>query len=649
MFQAFSRAVSNQFTEMSKSELFVVRVDNLAEKYLASFPEGTNPMYRKRTVHDCSCCRNFIKHLGKVVSIVNGELVTVWDDLNIPEPFKCVSKAMGDIVRDSRVEGIFRTKEKRYSVDHNYDDATNERHDHFYGVIATRHFSAKPQELIGHAHTTYQVLQRGLEEFKDADFVEVLELIEQNQLYKGQDFKTSIEQFRLLMKGYKESVNKKLFTWTNLNNAYARFKNTAIGSLFEDLAAGKTVEQAVKSYETKVAPMNYKRPTATITQGMVEKAVQTLTDLGLAGSIQRRFAKLSDVSVNEVLFVDNESKSKMKDGISLLLEGSVKKGTIDTKKAIPLTQEQFVKDILPKATSIDVFVENRHQCNFLSLTTAQNPSDVNLFKWDNPFAWSYDGDVTDSVKQRVKAAGGNINCKLRVSLSWFNGDDLDLHCIAPGKIDIGFQNKMGILDVDMNAGYAHTRTPVENLAFNSLIDGPYNVYVHQYRQRETSDIGFAIELEYGGVVHQFSYPKAAKGQIPCFNFTIRKGELVSFEATDALIGGNASKDKWGVKTETLVPVVAVMNSPNHWDAKQVGAKHLIFALKNCLNPNPTRGIYNEYLRGDLEQHRKVFEVLGNKTKCAVTDDQVSGIGFTAGRNDSLTVVVDNKRSYTISF
>lgn len=649
MFQVFSRAVHNQFVEMSKSELYLVRADNLFEKYLAAYPADANPIFRKRTVYDCQCCKRFVKKLGKVVTIVDGKLVTVWDNLNLPEPFKCVSKAMGDIVRDSQIESLFRSKERKYSVEFNFDTLTNERHDHFYGEIAKRHFSAAPETLIGDAHTTYQVLQRGLDEFKDADVKEVLELIEQNQLYKGQDFKTSIEQFRLLMKGYKEAGKSKLYVWSNLNSPHARFRNTAIGSLFIDLAEGKTVEQAVKSYETKVAPMNYKRPTATITQSMVEKAVETLNSLGLSGAIQRRFAKLSDVSVNEVIFVDNESKSKMKDGITLLLMPNVKATTIDPKKAIPITADKFVKEVLPQTAELQVFLENRHQGNFLSLTTAVNPNEVNLFKWDNPFAWSYDGDVTDSVKQRVKSAGGNINCKLRVSLSWFNGDDLDLHCAAPGGIDVGFQNKMGILDVDMNAGYATTRTPVENLAFNSLRDGLYQVYVQQYRQRETVDVGFAIELEYAGVVHQFSHPKAAKDRIDCFRFTIQKGELLNFEPANCLVGGKSSQEKWGVKTETLVPVVAVMNSPNHWDAKQVGAKHLIFALKNCKNPNPARGIYNEYLRGDLEQHRKVFEVLGNKTKCAVTDEQVSGIGFTAGRNDSLTVVVDNKRLYTINF
>jgi hypothetical protein len=249
----------------------------------------------------------------------------------------------------------------------------------------------------------------------------------------------------------------------------------------------------------------------------------------------------------------------------------------------------------------------------------------------------------------VKAAGGKIDCKMRVSLSWFNFDDLDLHANTPRGVHIGFQNKAGILDVDMNAGGGRSRSAVENLAFNTLEDGTYRVWVNQFARRETVDIGFAIEVEFGGVIHQHSYAKSLKTgeNVECFRLQVQKGELVKVE-TD-LVGGSVSQDKWGVKTETLVPVAAVMYSPNHWGGNAAGAKHLVFALKDCKNPASTRGVFNEFLRSDLDKHRKVFEVLGAKTKCPPSDEQVSGVGFTAARGDSVTVVVDGKRSYLLTF
>jgi hypothetical protein len=201
----------------------------------------------------------------------------------------------------------------------------------------------------------------------------------------------------------------------------------------------------------------------------------------------------------------------------------------------------------------------------------------------------------------------------------------------------------------MNAGGPRSRNAVENLAFNRLEDGIYKIWVYQFNRRETLDVGFAIEVEIGGQLQQFSYGKSVANHeaVQCFQLHIKKGELVQLETN--LTGGSISQEKWGVKTETLVPVTAIMYSPNHWGDNKVGAKHLIFALKDCKNPDKARGVYNEFLRSDLEVHRKVFEVLGAKTKCPPSDEQLSGVGFTAARGDSVTVVVDGKRAYTLTF
>lgn len=649
-FDVFSRAVHARFVEMSKRELFVVRVPDAFDQYLAAFPPGTNPVYRQRTFHDCQCCKQFVRRLGCLVNVVNGEMKTVWEDLDdsisftLPDPYKTVADAMATLVRTHPIETVFRTKERQYGTEYNYDTANNERHDHFWGEVANRHHSTDPETKRGDQEAIFQVMSRGLNEIQPSDLETVLDLIESNGLYRGEEHKAAIIGFRDLQRRMLPS-NKTLFVWENLDDRNARFRNTVIGTLLTDLAEGKELDQAVRSFETKVAPMNYKRPTAVITQRMVEQALETLNALDLGGAVYRRYARLSDVSVNDVLFVDNESRSKMKDGVAKLLESSVKTVAPDVKKATPIAADDFVRDVLPTAKTLEAFVENRHAGNFVSLTGGDGPE--RLFKWNNNFAWSYDGDVTDSVKQRVKAAGGNVNAKLRVSLSWYNFDDLDLHALTPDGCHVYYGMKQGILDVDMNAGSGRTRNAVENLAFNTLRDGVYKIFVHQFCRRETIDVGFAIEVECAGVLNQYSYPKVVKDNVQCFNLYVKSGALTKIETE--LVGGTSSQEKWGVKTETLVPVAAVMSSPNHWGDQRVGARHLIFALKGCVNPEPTRGIYNEFLRSDLDKHRKVLEVLGAKTKCKPSDDQVSGVGFTQARGDSVTVVVNGRRSYTISF
>ena len=113
-----------------------------------------------------------------------------------------------------------------------------------------------------------------------------------------------------------------------------------------------------------------------------------------------------------------------------------------------------------------------------------------------------------------------------------------------------------------------------------------------------------------------------------------------------------SIEKWGLTTNNLVRVNTLLLSPNHWDDNSVGNRHWFFILDGCHNPDPIRGLYNEFLQPSLEQHRKVFEVLGDKLKCQPSDDQLSGVGFSSTRKDTAVVVVQSgtkKRPYKIVF
>ncbi len=633
--------------------------DALYAQYLAAFPEGTNPIYKKNTEHDCSCCKHFIRRAGGVVAIRNGSLATVWDRAaaEAQAPYNIVATALRDAVRAATVSDLYRVGQSETcfgavqtrSLDKETQQALTWNHLHT-GEIPRNLRTATPGQVCGDYRTTAQVFERGLVELTPDAVETVLSLVMSNGLYRGEEHKAAIVQFQAAQRAYLsagEGRERSLFVWANATGPAARFRNTVIGTLVQDLSEGKDLEHAVKSFETKVAPTNYKRTTALITPGMVKKAMETIESLGLESALERRFAVIGDISVNDVKWVDGRVKPLMKGGIGDVLMQHAASTTKpkDDERAEDIDLDDFMTRILPETTGLELLFKNELAGNLMSLTAPKDPAPKQLFRWDNDFAWSYGGNVADSIKERVKKAGGKVDgAALRVSLSWFNFDDLDLHMKEPGGGIIYFRNKRGstggALDVDMNAGGPRSREAVENIVWTTNPpDGAYGVMVNNFAQRETSDPGFVVEMESGGKLTHFTFNKAVRNteSIAVAKLHVKNGVVVEVEVGQGITAGNISQDKWGLKTEQYVKVAAVTLSPNFWGDNAVGNKHTFFVLDGAKNDEPTRGFYNEFLHPRLESHRKVFEVIGDKTKCQPTEGQLSGLGFSSTKKESFIV------------
>ncbi len=665
-FHVFATRVHEHYLELSKNELYVAGTagDDVFTRYLASFPRGSNPIYKTRTEYDCSCCKSFVRNIGRVVSLKDGKVDTVWNVPGLEFPYKEVAEAMHRFLVDLPITSVFRTKEKQYGnavTRQLLEDGTVKRWNHFHGQIG-RHLANSPGTEKGLVEGTKQVLERGLKELKPDAFVQVLELIDSNALYRGAEHRKAVQDFYDLQQRYlnlESDKERQIFVWLYSNNMATRFRNTVIGTLVQDISEGVDLEQAVLSFETKVAPTNYKRTTALITPRMVDDAMKTIKELDIEQTLYRRLAKLSDISVNNVLWVDRADqplmKGSLKDILMTAAKGSGEKGS---DKAVPIHVEAFMKEVLPRAQGIELYVTNQHLSNFMTLTAPQYPDTGKLFKWNNDFAWSYSGNVTDSIKERVKKAGGNVNAVLRFSLAWHNFDDLDLHVIDPYNRHIYFgdkgSNRDGSrnLDVDMNAGYGRSREPVENVSFTWPRDGLYTVFVHQYMRRETDNLGFTVEIADRDTVQEVTYPGPVAGEILVGKFRVDGGHIVQAEYGNGLKRQGIPQHKWGITTQNNVRVRTIMHSPNYWDNNEVGNKHWFFILEGCRTKETTRGIYNEFLSSGLEKHRKVFETLGNKTQCPPTDEQLSGLGFSSTIPNKVVVTVhadSGTRSYEINF
>lgn len=650
-FHNFAVAVNARFNEMQEqADLFVtVSGDDLWTTYLDSFPEGTDPIYIERTTHDCSCCRQFIKNIGNVVALSGLKYMTVWDIDNLEYPYNVVAEALRKKVRSADISNLFATSFNKFGAEQTiqYVDGKTKGWNHFFADVKSKFVTSLPDQVRGDRRTSAEVMLSSLLNLSEEALATVDELIAHGSLYRGEEFSELVRKFRRLHDEFHSettSREKRRFNWLHSRSSLARFKNTVIGTLVSDLSEGMGLEQAVASFEAKVAPTNYKRPTSLITPAMVEKATKTIAKLGLETALERRFATVSDIGVNNVLWVNNEAKTKMRKSSTIidLLMAEAKPSKKRNVSGAQISIEQFVDTVLPRASSIELLLENRHLPNFVSLTAPVHEDSSPLFKWSNGLGWSYDGNVTDSIKERVKRAGGNVDdAALRISLAWHNKDDLDIHVKEPNGNEIFFFNKEGKLDVDMNVTNP-VRDAVENVSFldHQLKNGTYKVLVNQYSRRETVDVGFEIEVAASDLVENFVHEKAVSSAILCLHIHVANGRVTDIQVMDKnLKRGSSSKEHWGLVTGSHVPVKIITLSPNHWDENAVGNKHWLFFLEGCHNPQAIRGIYNEFLKSELDIHRKVFEVLGNKTQCEPSADQLSGLGFSSTKDATVALRV----------
>lgn len=652
-FSGFGSAVHNAFNTIlakdagKKNNVFVVDItgDDLWAHYLASFPEGTNPIFRTRTEYDCSCCRNFIKNIGAVVYMKDGVLSSVWDIEIADELFQTIADSMSKLVKSLPIAQHFIVSEPAYGAERT--DTKGEVWNHFHGKVPTI-FMWKHNEsnYVGERKTDVEILKRSIKEISDEAIEIVAELIDQDSLHKGPEYKWAIDLLRKLKRAYAKLKNKRAreaFLWENATKN-TRIRNTLIGTLLTDITDGEDLEIAVKKYEDKASGTNFKRSKALVTQKMIDAAKKKVEQLGLDDSLARRYAVREDISVNDVLFVDGTVKQKLLGGAFDNIKPT-KKSVPELKDVEEISIKDFLKKVLPKADSLEVFVKNNHLPNFVSLVAPVHAEAKPLFKWENGFSWSYDGEVTDSIRERVKAAGGKVDGAMRVSLSWHNADDLDLSVVNARGDRVWFRVRDGFgaeLDVDMN-GMDRTDTvaPVENIFWKnerSIKKGRYTIEVHNYNRRSTANVGFEVEVDVLGRIYSFAHPQAlADGKrVTVGRINVSTDGKITVEG---LTDGGASNEKWGIKTEEWTPVDLITKSPNFWNDKAVGHEHIFFMLKGCANEEGTRGFYNEYLRDDLKEHRKVFEVVSAQLKVPANENQLSGLGFSVTKRDEIQVRV----------
>jgi hypothetical protein len=703
-----NKKIQQKFDEMCQTgKLFEVELTGrqVWDLYLNSFTDGNNVVFRdpQSSEHNCNHCNNFIRRYGNVVAInENYEVVSMFDLEDVEEEYANPMREMAKAIKKSKIANIFTEtynelnalpyeacsknnsvfklgtakNEKRYTKEEaekygvvRPNEVRSFNHFHLLLPVAFVSMSNSSKEHIQAIHRdNKQVFQRAMEEIPLDTLCLVRDLALQGSLrdidahlpkvLKMIEFRTAY------MAGLTAGVNLDNWCWITSNNLpIAKFKNELIGVFCSELAEGKELNEACKAWNIRVDPANWMKAVAPFTEAQRQKAIKTIADGGYEESFKRRFATIADVKADVILHMNVENESSIK-GVSMfdgLKTPSTqhKRNEFEGIETIPV--ERFMKDILPYTTSIEAYLQNNHTGNMVSLTTAENPNSKPIFKWDNNYSWTFNGNLAgkSQIKEEVRSKGGKVDGVLRFSMMWADGNgdnsDLDLHCIEPSKNEIYFANREnrktgGNLDIDITQ--PNGKLAVENITFpdlNRMEKGVYKLFIKQFSARGSK--GFKAEIEFEGELFSYEYNKAVSGNVQIAEVTLTNGVFSIVHKLEPINTKSIVKEIYGLESNKFHKVNLVCLTPNHWGNNEVGNKHYLFMLEKCKSPNPIRSFHCENLISVLAEERKVLEPYGAVNLIESTPNQLSGLGFNATVRDELIVKLQgsHKRIVKILF
>lgn len=699
----FNKKLQAKFTELStEGKLFRVALtgQQIWELYLSSFSKEDNPIFRdpNSTSKNCNHCNNFIRRYGNIVSVDENYNITTMFDVVIDDEFKNTAKILSDVIKASNITEVFlETFNELNSLP--YESCTKSNKAFQLGTAsnpkrytkeeAERFGVVKPNEvrtfhhmhlfidkefvdmsgnsvesLMGNYRDAKNVFQRAMETISLDTLRLVKDLINQGSLLDGATHLYKIEQVIPLKEEYDNLNVDKRDNWCwskSFKLPFAKFKNELIGVLCSELSEGEELNKACQSWNKRVDPANYMKVTAPITKKQIEEAKTFVEENGYAESFNRRFATIDDIKVSEILH-SNVGEGKIKsvsifDGVKSTSTRH-KRNEFDGVEEVSI--DKFMKDILPTCSSVEAFFANNHQGNLVSLTTAKDQNCKPIFKWNNNYSWTFNGNLAgkSQIKEAVKSEGGKIDGVLRFSIIW-NEDgkdilDFDAHALEPNRTEIAYNTykahqtgMSGMLDVDM---IRPEKMGVENIVWSNISkmkDGIYKFWIRNFDSGRNR--GFKAEIEFDGESYSYEYNGVVMGDVHVAEVTLKNGQF----SIEHLIPESSvsSKEVYGIETNQFHKVNLVCLSPNHWGENNVGNKHYLFMLENCKSPVAIRSFHNENLLPELAQHRKVLEVLGATNMIEPNGKQLSGLGFNATVRDEVIVKLQgtHKRVIKIKF
>lgn len=374
--------------------LFTTDAEGLWSAFLDAIPLA------ERQYHTCHACRQFIERFGGLVTIDEAGRTTpaIWDAEDAhgiyAEPFAALAR----IVRRAKVTGVFIASEAVWG-----QPVTGIwRHLAVTPAVSMRFRRATQTagQAMAEKREDFGQVMRALGDFSPAVLDPAVTLLKSESLYRSEKVLGQAEWLAGLhaARDQAHGSTRANVVWRAIAKAPAGFchpRASMIGTLLEDLASGSAFDDVARRFAAKMHPLQYQRPQAAPKAGAIAAAEKVVEQLGAAGALARRFARVEEI---EAIWRPRAPEPPTGKGVFGHL---TPKGAEPSRLHVPataITWEKFVRTALVDAVEIEAMVPSRG--NFGAITTAENAAAPPILQWDsedrrNPFAWYvYNGGST---------------------------------------------------------------------------------------------------------------------------------------------------------------------------------------------------------------------------------------------------------------
>jgi hypothetical protein len=393
-YRPFLAAVRDTFFLAAErtTALFTVDTTGLWDLYLEAFPAA------QRQTYNCSACRHFIERYGGLVTIASDgcRLSAVWENADIVDsPFVSVAHRMRDEVESRFVVGAF--------VAHAGTLGTPQTGDwsHLAAEFPTRLAHTDrlltPGQRAAAIRENVNTVARALGEFSLDALNEALRILEADALSRAEKFVGPVRwliDLHARRAAYKDERRRAAILWHAVATApegYSHPRASVIGPLLEGIAAGKSYETLRAEFAEMLHPLKYQRPTAAPSAGNIAQAEKIVEQLGIARSLERRFARLHECQTiwtpkraHADANVANVGAQGTAGGVfAHLTPKEAAPATTVRGVVLPpqtMTWEKFARTVLATADAIDLDVPSHG--NFMALVTATHADAPPIIRWD---------------------------------------------------------------------------------------------------------------------------------------------------------------------------------------------------------------------------------------------------------------------------